>query len=98
MVNVIHSSTTLNFITELIDLGALPTLAATPGTGPIQLSRIECTGSESRLSACPSGPAMFCSHSEDAGVVCQIGNEVYCNHSSHPGLRFSNLDFQVLKL
>ena len=59
-------------------LGAIPTsLVVTPGTGPIHLSQLACTGSESRLSACPSEPPTHCTHSDDAGVICQIGNAIW---------------------
>ncbi len=39
------------------------------GVGPIVLSNLQCTGSESRLDSCHSG-TISCDHSEDAGVRC----------------------------
>ena len=51
-----------------------------PGTGPIFLDDVGCTGSEARLDGCPhNGIAIHdCDHSEDAGVVCsQQGDQSY---------------------
>ena len=46
----------------------------------MHLNRVECVGTESRLSACPHpGVGMIgtCSgHSEDAGLRCSEGNEM----------------------
>ena len=56
----------------LLISGALPaSLNVTAGAGPIHRGQFACSGTESRLSACPSGPADQCTHSDDAGVVCQ---------------------------
>ncbi|CAG2195916.1 Hemicentin-1 [Mytilus edulis] len=43
------------------------------GTGTIMLDNVKCTGSESRLSYCPSKnwKDNDCSHSEDVGVFCK---------------------------
>ena len=45
-----------------------------PGTGPIFLDDVGCTGSEATLDACPhNGIGIYdrhCVHNEDAGVVC----------------------------
>jgi hypothetical protein len=41
-----------------------------PGTGPIVLNLVACTGMERRLVDCPSGSLGGCSHSADAGVRC----------------------------
>ena len=40
------------------------------GAGPIALSHVACTGSESRLLDCSSGAIGSCTHAEDAGVIC----------------------------
>ncbi|NXN91311.1 DMBT1 protein, partial [Rhinopomastus cyanomelas] len=42
------------------------------GHGPIWMDDVSCTGSEARLSECPSTPwgTHNCHHGEDAGVVC----------------------------
>ena len=39
------------------------------GTGPVLLSNVGCTGTESSLLSC-SHRVAYCSHSRDAGVVC----------------------------
>ena len=43
------------------------------GTGPIYLDNVACSGSESKLTDCPSNFIVSCynGHSEDAGVRCQ---------------------------
>ena len=47
------------------------------GVGPIVLSNLQCTGSESRLADCISG-VISCSHSEDAGVRCLSRTGNHC--------------------
>ena len=49
-----------------------------PGSGPIVLSDVRCSGSENKLLQCANnGPeAGSCSHSEDAGVMCSPGNSI----------------------
>ena len=42
-----------------------------PGTGPIHLGSLQCTGTETSLTLCPSNSAMGCTHMNDAGVACQ---------------------------
>ena len=39
------------------------------GTGPVLLSGVRCTGTESSLLSC-SHRVAYCSHCSDAGVVC----------------------------
>ena len=55
-------------------LAALAVIRATfgRGTGPIYLSSVGCTGTESSLVSCShSGIGVtYCSHYSDAGVVC----------------------------
>jgi hypothetical protein len=42
-----------------------------PGTGPIYLDDLQCTGSEYELSVCPRNQGRAdCEHYEDAGVTC----------------------------
>ena len=44
------------------------------GTGAIWLDRVQCTGTERRLTDCVnSGENNFCTHSQDAGVRCVPG-------------------------
>ena len=44
------------------------------GTGPIFLSNMNCTGTESSLLSCSRrrNTLYYCSHNADAGVVCPI--------------------------
>ena len=44
-----------------------------PGTGPILLDNVDCSGSEDSLINCSHSSFVRCSsgHSEDAGVRCQ---------------------------
>ena len=44
-----------------------------PGTGPILLSNVACTGKELSLLECKqqSCGAVSCSHNTDVGVVCE---------------------------
>ncbi|KAL7886989.1 hypothetical protein AOLI_G00047100 [Acnodon oligacanthus] len=44
-----------------------------PGTGPIHISKLNCTGKESNLWQCSTQKnedSNYCGHKEDAGVVC----------------------------
>ena len=43
-----------------------------PGTGAILFDYIECDGTETLLSSCPShdDPRYYCSHDNDVGVWC----------------------------
>ena len=40
------------------------------GSGPVLLSNVGCTGTESSLLSCSRSGNSFCSHYSDAGVVC----------------------------
>ena len=40
------------------------------GTGPVLLSYLSCTGTESSLLSCSRSGTPSCSHFQDAGVVC----------------------------
>lgn len=60
-----------------------------PGTGPIYLDEVRCTGSESALINCSFNTLGVhnCDHNEDAGVSCE-GVKVFClffclNHYVH---------------
>ena len=63
------------------------------GTGPIHLSNVGCTGTESSLLSCSySGIGVtYCGHYEDAGVVCPtcklftLALQCKCNSCSAPG-------------
>lgn len=52
--------------------GTYPTSPFGPGAGPIWLSDVQCAGSESTLTACPSGgwDSNYCRHDYDVGVYC----------------------------
>ena len=41
-----------------------------PGTGPIWLDNLRCTGDEARLDQCEHIKAHNCSHAEDVGLAC----------------------------
>ena len=47
------------------------------GTGPVILSRLQCTGHEYRLFDCVHRGLIVhsCSHTQDAGVRCKTGKE-----------------------
>ncbi len=51
-----------------------------PGTGPIVLDDVECTGTEQRLEDCAHLPFGLhdCVHAEDAGVVCLCEHYKLC--------------------
>ena len=42
------------------------------GTGPIQLSQVQCVGNETNISSCPGTTlgTQNCQHNQDAGVTC----------------------------
>ena len=48
-------------------------------TGPIHISNVQCSGSESGLVNCSyTSPSVNCGHSDDAGVMCEGNNPVLC--------------------
>jgi len=49
-----------------------------PGTGPILLDNVQCSGTETRLVNCPSNGvgSHNCDHSEDASVRCQCKHNI----------------------
>ncbi|XP_017569866.2 T-cell differentiation antigen CD6-like isoform X1 [Pygocentrus nattereri] len=50
-----------------------------PGTGPIHISKLNCTGKESNLWQCSTQKnedSNYCGHKEDAGVVCSGSSTV----------------------
>lgn len=60
----------------LTDAQVLPRGTYRSGSGPIYLSELECSGSESSLSGCVTGhnlPAGLtnCNHSMDVNIICQ---------------------------
>ena len=53
------------------------------GGGPIHLSRVECTSSDTHLIDCNSDKSSInqCHHSEDAGVICTGKYKILCGNS-----------------
>ena len=43
-----------------------------PGTGPINMDDVICTGAESMLTSCSYNPIHNCGHHEDASVICAV--------------------------
>ena len=55
------------------DATALSRARFGPGSIPILISNVGCSGSEEQLTNCPfNSQTVSCSHSEDASVQCQI--------------------------
>ena len=49
-----------------------------PGTGPMAVSSVACTGAETRLVDCTSStPPSYCTHAHDAGVWCMLRTGIY---------------------
>ena len=46
-----------------------------PGTGPIHLGGLECTGDEGSIFSCDGGSVSDCTHSRDAAVICERDRE-----------------------
>ena len=58
--------------------GGTPSVGAYPGSGPIVLDDLACTGGELRLADCPNAGFLVsnCDHSEDASVRCDGAVEI----------------------
>ena len=57
-----------------IHIDAVGATFRTPGTGPIHMDDVRCSGSETALSECARALDHNCNHNEDAGVTCQRCN------------------------
>ena len=57
----------------LINIGASAQCCAIggPGSGPIHMTNVRCTGNELSLTDCPHSTNNNCNHGEDASVQCQ---------------------------
>ena len=65
--------------TPAIDAAAVTDGTFGPGNGPIVLSNVQCTGTESTLLSCQADPLGVndCDHSQDAGVVCPPSKQTW---------------------
>uniref|UniRef100_A0A8C9PRR8 Galectin 3 binding protein n=1 Tax=Spermophilus dauricus TaxID=99837 RepID=A0A8C9PRR8_SPEDA len=65
---------------------ALRGAAFGPGTGPVMLDEVECTGSEPSLADCRSLGWLKsnCRHKQDASVVCSNGEWPQCSGDTSP--------------
>ena len=60
----------IRFCFIVTDAQAVSSAFFGPGSGPIFLDDVRCSGSETGLLDCPSTSQHNCVHSEDAGVRC----------------------------
>lgn len=51
-----------------------------PGSGPILLDRLGCTGTEARLDDCSSSSPTACTHSNDVSVDCRDPGKTFRVH------------------
>ncbi|XP_011677589.2 sushi, von Willebrand factor type A, EGF and pentraxin domain-containing protein 1 [Strongylocentrotus purpuratus] len=72
-------------VCQQLGLGsALEVRSFGPGSGPILLDDLACTGTESSLTSCSYTDRLNCNHNEDAGAVCSGSTGA---ESVHQGIR-----------
>ncbi|XP_066540245.1 T-cell differentiation antigen CD6-like, partial [Hoplias malabaricus] len=79
--HVVCSQLSCGTVVEVIgEAGKFP-----PGTGPIHISRLNCSGTESNLWQCRTQDQVdrnYCGHKEDVGVVCSGSNTTAVNQTT----------------
>ena len=68
------------------------------GSGPVQLSAVECSGNESSLLNCSHTTTHNCGHTKDIGVRCHGESKIEaCDHSAKCKYQsLMNIEFQEL--
>ncbi|EHB05328.1 Scavenger receptor cysteine-rich type 1 protein M130, partial [Heterocephalus glaber] len=69
-----------------------------PGSGPILMNLLDCTGEETHVRKCPSlgWPKAFCDHQQDAGVICSEEEKRHRNRHRDNSHRKTEAGTEVL--
>ncbi|KAH3768292.1 hypothetical protein DPMN_169504 [Dreissena polymorpha] len=73
---------------DLYDYNTHSNVGFGPGSGPIHMESLRCSGSEKDISECAFTTETTCSHSNDAGVVC--GGTFFYETVNISGIRLVN--------
>lgn len=72
-----YTPVTVCYYGSIADAMAFSNARFGPGTGPINLDDVRCTGTETNITDCPyDQDSSDCVHMEDASVICSTDCEI----------------------
>lgn len=82
--NHFHSSSLTCVLLSIVDASAVAYAFYGQGTGPILMTKVACTGTESAIANCKYTTYLSgCTHGDDAGVQCVP----LSGHSNHNNIK-----------